>query len=446
MTVTFANELPRGRTGAPLVRPADGGDLVEYVRCSSFGNLLDDHFFLDQWKQRIVAQGCVTDLELLGRMLTTPTDATAVWNNLAKRAFQLGGGTTAADLGTEIHAWTEKVDRGDCTLDEVPDHIRADVTAYREALTAAGLEIVTDWIEVILVNDILRAAGTADRIVRHIATGRLLILDIKTGKDARKIAYGIQLYAYATGVLYDPATETRTTVDIDPTVGIIAHIPAGSGRCKLIAVDLTAIKPVAELCAAIYAARDIDGWHTPFTSSSLTSTGPVPSAAAPGPTATVPAGSSPEPAGTPTRGQQLAAVPDRTPDEGDVLDAAAFNHVRAMQATLNDTQRAWVRDRVTETINAKVSIHTSGGHTERRLAAIETLLASAARIGPERTAHQVEQALRVAIADLVDADWPRFDNVTLGHALGVLNASEADLLARTVMVLDDNGWSSLHAA
>lgn len=445
VTVDFGTTLQRSRKGAPLIRPADGGELVEYVRSSSFGSILDDNWFLDAWKQRIVAQGAVADLELLGRMLTTPPEATAVWNNLSRRAFTLGGGTKAADAGHDIHAWTEKVDLGQATLDEVPEQYRADVAAYATALADAGLEIVTDYVEVILVNDVLRAAGTADRIVRHIATGRLLILDIKTGKDARKLGYGVQLVCYAGGTLYDPATEVRTAIDIDQSVGIIAHIPAGSGKCKLLAVDLDAVRPVAHVCAATYAARDLDGWHTPFSSESLSTS----AAAAVVPTSTASAGEVPPslPAeALPTRGEQLAAVPDRTPDDGDTLTEAAFGHVRALQATLNDTQRVWMRDRVMESTHAKVSLHTAHGYTARRLHAIETLMACASAIGRTHTVDEVSQALRNAIADLVDADWPKFPNVTLGHALGVLHHHELQLLAGTVSVLDDNGWACLAAA
>lgn len=441
MSVTFGQKFPRNSKGAPLVRPVDGGDLVEYVRASQFGAPLDDHFFLDQWKQRITAKGAVSDLELMGRLLTTPADATKVLNLLAKQAFKTGGGTVAADYGTEFHAWMEKLVRRECVMEHIPDEYRANCEAAWAAMVDAGFELDDCITEPNVINDRLSAAGSPDLAPLHVPSGRRIVIDYKTGTDPHKLGYAVQLHVYATGCLYDTTTETRTPFDVDTTTAIIAHVR--NGKCRLIAVDLEQIAPIADLCAAIYAARELDGWHTKF-SSDLLSTAASAAADVPEPSASA-GNPSPVPAEAPSRGEQLAAVPDRIPDDGDQLDADSFNHLRAIQSTLNETQKTWLRDRVNESMHAKVSIHTSAGHTARTLAAIETLLACAAQIGTA-TVDDVEQALRNAIAEIVDADWPKFLHVTVGHALGVLHHHEVELLAKTMQVLDDNGWQILAAA
>ena len=93
-------------------------------------------------------------------------------------------------------------------------------TAYRDALATYGL--VSEMVEVPIVNDEFRAAGTADRICRttkplitpdrvRIEPGELIIGDLKTGKklDFCLPGYCVQMALYATGQLYDVVTERR---------------------------------------------------------------------------------------------------------------------------------------------------------------------------------------------------------------------------------------------
>lgn len=440
MTVDFGNKFKRSIKGAPLIRPVDGGDLVEYVRCSSFGAPLDDHYFLERWKQRITAKGAVTDLELMGRLITTPADATKVLDLLARNAFKAGGGTVAADYGTEFHAWMEKLILHRCQLADIPDEFRANCQAAHDVLTAAGFDLEDCIVEPNIVNDKLRAAGSCDLAPMHPATGRRIIIDYKTGSDPNKLSYGVQYCAYAGGVLYDTVTETRTPVDFDQELAFTLHVR--NGKARLIAVDLTKVQPVAELCAAIYQARELDGWYSKFSSDLLSTSA---SAADVVPETSAAEGSPLRPSAAPsTRSQQLAAIPT-DPDDGPVLDESAFAGLRAMQATLNDTQKAWMRQRVEESMHACLSLHTTAGFTTRRLHAIHTILTCALQIGA-RTADDVTSALRNAIADVLEQDWPRWEHVPVGHALAALGHTQVEVIAQTVTVLDDNGWRTLAAA
>ena len=84
-----------------------------------------------------------------------------------------------------------------------------------------------------------------------------MIFDLKTGS----IDYGIgkiamQLAVYAHSAIYNVDTHERTAHNADKTIGIIAHLPAGSGTCELIEVDLVAGWDAVQL------AKEVREWRT----------------------------------------------------------------------------------------------------------------------------------------------------------------------------------------
>ena len=99
--------------------------------------------------------------------------------------------------------------------------------------------LVSEMVEVALVNDEYRAAGTADRIFRstmplippdglRIEPGELIIGDLKTGKtlDFSLPDYCVQMALYATGRLYDVHTDKRAGDATDPRSLDAADPPA----------------------------------------------------------------------------------------------------------------------------------------------------------------------------------------------------------------------------
>jgi len=100
-------------------------------------------------------------------------------------------------------------------------------------------------VEVPMVNDAYRSAGTADRIYRLtkpllvpdggvLPPGTLILGDLKTGQKLTFSlpGYCVQMALYADGTLYDVVTERRLpTPPIDKSWTILIHLPVGTGRC-----------------------------------------------------------------------------------------------------------------------------------------------------------------------------------------------------------------------
>jgi len=168
-------------------------------------------------------------------------------------SFFAGGGSVGANMGTALHEFTQRIDQGEIDVDDIPEPWRADVQAYVDTIRAHGLTIVTDLIEVTLVNDELQLAGTADRFYRT-RQGNLICADLKTGKaiGANPLAYMVQLTAYAHSELYDITTGQRTPIgDVDLETGLIIHLPAGKAHCDLYEVNLKSSLSAAKLAVSV---------------------------------------------------------------------------------------------------------------------------------------------------------------------------------------------------
>lgn len=224
--------MPRDRYMRPLVIPVQGGPRVPYTRCTTFIAAVDSHHALDKWKQRKVAVGLAERADLLLSVAAHRDDDRRL-DDLCAQALDAGGGGAAATVGTALHTFTERMDRG-LPLGVVPQEFRADLAAYETA--TAALRAV--HIEAFTVYDPFRIGGTPDRIVEF--QGGLFIADLKTGQrmDYGQVKVAAQLAAYSHSVLYDPATDERSVHGASKERGIVIHLPAGSGTCRLYWTDL----------------------------------------------------------------------------------------------------------------------------------------------------------------------------------------------------------------
>lgn len=226
-----ATTIERDRFGRPLITPPGGGKKTPYRRVTTFIDVLDDRYALEQWKQRQVAHGLAMRPDLVLKAASANGDKKLL-NEVTKEAAEAAGSTTAATTGTALHAITEQLDRGQDPL--IPPSAQADVDAYRNATA----HLTMQHIEVFVVHDPLEVGGTFDRIVT-LPDGTNVVADIKTGK----IDYGhgkisMQLALYARSQAYNPTTGVRTPLDVDTHRGLVIHLPAGAGQCTLYWADL----------------------------------------------------------------------------------------------------------------------------------------------------------------------------------------------------------------
>lgn len=250
--------------GSPAVMLPDRSKRVRYSRPSGAGKLLDDTTALDKWKIRTALLGAANDKSIIPQVVAANGDK-KVLNAIADTALEKGNVKVGADWGTALHTMTEQLDRGERSLDEFPEEQRQRMVEYHECLGRYGLKPILEYIEVGIVQDVLRFAGTADRIMEAtleietphgppIMPGDLVGCDVKTNSSDLKFAllgYEIQsaLYFGRDSQLYDTEAEIRSPMPdgLRRDWGFIIHLPSDGEGCDLVWLDLERGQRGAEL-------------------------------------------------------------------------------------------------------------------------------------------------------------------------------------------------------
>jgi hypothetical protein len=249
-------EIERDRYGRPLVRTAKGGKPVAYTRATTIANSLDDPAALTAWKMRMAAIGLTVRSDLLLAINASQDDKMAI-NKYIEDAMEVAGASKAATIGTALHTFAEKLDLGQEV--NVPNEWAGDLIAYRNATQ----KLNKIFIEQFCVLDKYKIAGTPDRVVEY--KGERFIADIKTGRIDHPNNIAIQLAIYAHGLPYNIATATRGSWgDVNKDKAIIIHLPAGTGQCKLVWIDIAEGWKGVQFAMKVRQWRDKKGLATPF--------------------------------------------------------------------------------------------------------------------------------------------------------------------------------------
>lgn len=261
---TLHQEAPKDRWGRYKIADPVSGKEKGYTRVTTIAKTMDDQGSLADWKTRMAITGLVKRPDLLAQASTNLDDRSRL-NRLAEDAIEAAGAYGRANLGTALHAITEQLDLG--LNPDVLVNLRADIDAYLNGVAGADITMHREYIEVLLINDEYEYAGTADRIVT-LPDGRMVIFDLKTGTDL-SYSYGniaVQLAAYANAEwVYDWKTGMRSPMpDIDKTVGIICHLPAGEARCDFYTVDLVAGYEALKMSFQVRNWRKQKGLFSPY--------------------------------------------------------------------------------------------------------------------------------------------------------------------------------------
>lgn len=250
--------VPRDQWQRPVIRQDDGSQ-AGYRRISTLAKMLSDTNSLMDWAAAQALLGIADNDAALSRLRSMLLDTNPWRNNrdelkrMVAAAKAYAGAHEAAETGTTIHRWTELIDTGKAELGDVPELLRRDVVAYLEATE----RVETLAAELFVVNDAVKAAGTLDRLAR--LDGHVMVADLKTGQwDARyPMAVEMQVATYARGVRYDFFTESRTPLHntIDLSVGLLIHVPQGTGTAELYELDLDRGWSNVQLAMELDAAR-----------------------------------------------------------------------------------------------------------------------------------------------------------------------------------------------
>lgn len=284
---SVARTLPVVRGRYKLPHPVTGKP-VSASRSSKFAEGIADSYALDQWRHRMILAGLVNDPEILDKVISAlrdlePLDAVKTrrdfLNKRADEAITAAGGDVRSGKGTTLHKFTEEVDGGTRELADVPEEYRPDATAYRLALAECGFRPVKGLIERSVFCDEMNVCGTFDRVLECIRTtevldldgrmvtiheGEFVIGDVKSGDNIKhpwlEILIQEALYAHAVNengvaVQDEPGGPFRWSPlpdfgvpKVREDVGVVMHVPYGSGECKFYAADLITGWRGAKIC------------------------------------------------------------------------------------------------------------------------------------------------------------------------------------------------------
>jgi hypothetical protein len=247
------DDIPRDHYGRPLIIPADGGKPVPYTRVSTLAKALDDKTALMQWKCRQTALGLSKRPDLVSKSKAIADDDRRGLNEIVEEAMVAAESDRAANVGTALHAFTDRIDSGaqPAELVEMTDPMFLDLTAYQAATEHLTMEAA----ELFVICDELRAAGSFDRLVTVPDVG-LVVADLKTGQHEPNYPHGVaqQIAIYAHGTLYDPQQgriAALADIGVRTDVGLLIHLPAERGVCDLYLIDLNHGWQLAQTAVAV---------------------------------------------------------------------------------------------------------------------------------------------------------------------------------------------------
>lgn len=254
VTVSGQPEPDRDRWGRYLIHGQ------AYTRATTFAKLGANTKAIEAWNERNVIVGLTRrpDLLMLAEGKEVKRDKGDL-NSIAQQAKDAAGSKIAANFGTGYHSFSERIDAGQMTLDQVPERYRGRVQQYTDTVRAWGLVTRPEWIERTTavradqVSAPLPVGGMLDRIFQ-LPDGSLVIGDLKTGSD---LSYGemeieVQLALYAHGVnthgLFDWNTKTwqahidtpagMMPLQVRTDIALVIHLPADGDGCTVYVADI----------------------------------------------------------------------------------------------------------------------------------------------------------------------------------------------------------------
>lgn len=226
--------------GQYLLPDPDTGKERAWVRATTLAKALEDTYNLEIWSNRMVAKGMALrpDLLALAATLDVEVDKKRL-NDVAKAAKEAAGGSSGANMGTALHAMTEKLDAGE---EVQPGPFARELAAYRATMTAEGLVVLPHYSERIICVPSLGVAGRLDKLTETAGSQLYQVSDLKSQKSmdfgAVSIAIQLSLYAHAYA-MWNPSTETwEDPPPIDQDTATVVWLPVGQGHCEVFDVDI----------------------------------------------------------------------------------------------------------------------------------------------------------------------------------------------------------------
>lgn len=206
---------------------------------------------LEDWKDRKLIYGLVQNPELLEGLDVglIGTDQEHKLNRktaaIAEAARVAAGSADGREFGTALHAWTEAIDIGKASFEDVPDPMKHHIASYLYMVNRAGMIALPEYVERIVYCPLAQSVGTVDRIFQ-LSDGRLVIGDIKTSAniDSAWTSITTQLAQYATAshMLSADGSRWEPMPPVDQNIAVVAsipHTPRDRGiHCDMVPINL----------------------------------------------------------------------------------------------------------------------------------------------------------------------------------------------------------------
>jgi len=252
-------DVERNHHGQYLL-PNEAGEIVAHVRVSTFAETVARDAELVEYQHRTLAKGISIspDLIALGSAIPSVDFDKDRWRELVSTGQDRGGSNYRSNLGTAMHFITERWNRGERGFD-VPEYLKLHLEQYLALLHAAGITILPEMLERVLVQRGFQLGGCLDNAVRW--DGKMIIGDLKTGKDMKygRLAKLVQLWAYSElDQLWDTSAKEYEPRPPELVRGeaLIISVPL-DGTAELFVLDLSDVEQLATLTDGIREWRKI---------------------------------------------------------------------------------------------------------------------------------------------------------------------------------------------
>lgn len=224
----------RDRYGRYMHQHPQYGYRSSFSRATTIAKKLDSGSNLMDWHDRKLIEGLARYPQLMdgldvGKLGTTNEyKLRQTLKKISENATNAAGAADGREFGTALHAWTEAVDHGKASYNDVPREFKPYVASYLQALSRHGIEPIPEYVERIMYCPITDTMGTIDRIYR-LPTGELVIGDIKTSGNIdfawTSIALQMAQYANASHLLSEDGQTWEPMPKVRHDIAVIAGIP-----------------------------------------------------------------------------------------------------------------------------------------------------------------------------------------------------------------------------
>jgi hypothetical protein len=246
-----------------LPDPEVGGATVPWTRATTLARTLTDEYNLNQWRNRMVVAGMGKRVDLYTLAAATDLDDKGTLQRIADDAMDAAQAGAGANIGTALHSFTHRHNRGDTT--HVPEQWQGHLSVYQQSLRDQGLLVDVEYMERVCVVPEVGVAGRFDNLVTLADQVRVYVVaDLKTAKlDSLQYQWledSIQLSCYAhASHIWDVTTQQYIPMPpmVNQDVAYVIHLPndARPPQCVVYELDIKKGWEFAQLAFTVREAR-----------------------------------------------------------------------------------------------------------------------------------------------------------------------------------------------